>query len=204
MSGREPPRVPNPDDWFVDSDGDASAGRARTTAVEAPNLPHEEPGTADDWLGGQPATTRVASREDRTVKLGTLLVAAAVVLVLILVVGLAIGGVFSGGATKGATTTTTAPTTTQTTPTSTTPTRPALVVAAPATTLKPGDTGVQVKRLQRALKRLGYATGVVDGDYGTSTKAALTRFQKASALTADGVLGPATLKALKQALRKHG
>ena len=74
------------------------------------------------------------------------------------------------------------------------------MVPAPATTLKPGDQGAQVKRLQRALLQLGYTVGAVDGDYGTSTEAALTSFQKAAALTADGVLGPATLQALKRAL----
>jgi peptidoglycan hydrolase-like protein with peptidoglycan-binding domain len=69
--------------------------------------------------------------------------------------------------------------------------------------LKPGDAGVQVKRLQRALKRLGYKVGAVDGDYGTSTEDAVKRFQQTSKLTADGVLGPKTLQALKRALLAH-
>ena len=75
---------------------------------------------------------------------------------------------------------------------------------APATTLKPGDQGPQVKLLQRALARLGYTTGAADGSYGPSTQKALTRFQRTSAIAADGVLGPKTLAALKQALLAHG
>jgi peptidoglycan hydrolase-like protein with peptidoglycan-binding domain len=69
-------------------------------------------------------------------------------------------------------------------------------VPAPATTLKPGDTGAQVKRLQRALVSLGYTVGKVDGDYGTATKTAVSQFQTASNLTADGVFGPATKTSL--------
>jgi peptidoglycan hydrolase-like protein with peptidoglycan-binding domain len=67
--------------------------------------------------------------------------------------------------------------------------------------LKPGDSGAQVKLLQRALAGLGYSVGVADGVYGPSTEAALTRFQKANGLTADGLLGPKTLAALRQALQ---
>jgi peptidoglycan hydrolase-like protein with peptidoglycan-binding domain len=43
----------------------------------------------------------------------------------------------------------------------------------PRTTLKPGDTGVQVKVLQRALASLGYSAGAVDGQYGPATKQAV-------------------------------
>jgi Putative peptidoglycan binding domain len=202
MSGREPPRRSDPDDWFADPD---RLSWGSTTAVEPPAAPREESDANEDWLYGEPA----AAPPDRasagfTIKLGTLLVVAAVVVVLLALAGLWLGGVFSGGGNHPATSppTTASTTTTSQTPTTTptTPTRPAL--PAPTSTLKPGDQGVQVKRLQRALVRLGYAIGAVDGDYGPSTQAALTRFQKATKLNADGVLGPKTLQALKQALRE--
>jgi peptidoglycan hydrolase-like protein with peptidoglycan-binding domain len=121
----------------------------------------------------------------------------------ILIVGLAVGGVFSGSKKPATTTTAQTPTTNQTPSTQPTPPTPA-ATPAPATTLKPGDQGAQVKLLQRALARLGYTTGPADGDYGPSTQKALTRFQRTSAIAADGVLGPKTLAALKQALLAHG
>jgi peptidoglycan hydrolase-like protein with peptidoglycan-binding domain len=79
-------------------------------------------------------------------------------------------------------------------------TQPATIVIAPTVTLKPGDNGAQVKLLQTALAHLGYSPGTVDGVYGTSTTTAVTDFQRAHKLTADGVLGPATLAALTPAL----
>jgi peptidoglycan hydrolase-like protein with peptidoglycan-binding domain len=72
--------------------------------------------------------------------------------------------------------------------------------AAPAQTLKPGDTGSQVKLLQRALTTLGFSPGTPDGDYGPSTQVAVERFQVAKHLAEDGIVGPATLAALQKAL----
>jgi hypothetical protein len=198
MSGRGP----DPDDWFVDPD---RLSWGSTTAVEPPAAQHQGSDATEDWLYGEP-TTAPSDRASAgfTVKLGTLLVAAAVLVVLLALAGLWLGGAFSSGGNHPAATppTTASTTTTSQTPT-TTPTTPThRALPAPASTLKPGDQGVQVKRLQRALVRLGYSTGAVDGDYGPSTEAALTRFQKASKLAADGVLGPKTLIALKKALRQ--
>ena len=73
---------------------------------------------------------------------------------------------------------------------------------APTVPLKPGDSGDQVKVLQKALASLGYDVGTIDGVYGTSTTNAVIAFQKAAGLTADGVVGPATRAALKTALEK--
>lgn len=205
MSGRDPPRLSNPDDWFGDIDPVAPASSRATSAAEARASEHQEPGAADDWLDGERSAARPEGPAGFTVKLGTLLAAAAIVVVLIVLAGLELGGVFSGSGKHPATTPTTTPTITTTQTPSTTPTAPGRptprALSAPASTLKPGAEGAQVKLLQRALKRFGYSAGVVDGVYGPSTQAALARFQKASALTTDGVLGPKTLQAIKRALR---
>lgn len=74
-------------------------------------------------------------------------------------------------------------------------------VRLPTTTLTPGSSGPEVKRLQRALARLGYSSGRIDGSYGPATVNALKRFQQANSLQPDGVLGPKTLQALKSELR---
>jgi hypothetical protein len=66
----------------------------------------------------------------------------------------------------------------------------------PTTTLKPGDSGPQVKALQRELASLGYSVGAIDGYYGKAATKAVTAFQHAHRLTPDGIVGPATLLAL--------
>jgi len=68
--------------------------------------------------------------------------------------------------------------------------------SAAAETLNVGSTGDRVKTLQTKLKRWGYYFGTVDGKYGAATKTAVQSFQKKNGLTADGIAGPATLKAL--------
>lgn len=67
---------------------------------------------------------------------------------------------------------------------------------AVAEALRVGSAGDQVKTLQTKLKRWGYYFGAVDGKFGAATKTAVQSFQKKNGLTADGVAGPATLKAL--------
>lgn len=61
---------------------------------------------------------------------------------------------------------------------------------------KLGSSGDEVKSIQRRLKEWGYYSGSVDGIYGTATKSAVKKFQKANSLTADGVAGPSTLAAI--------
>lgn len=58
--------------------------------------------------------------------------------------------------------------------------------------LKVGSQGTDVSELQAALKLLGYFAGNVDGFYGESTASAVSRFQQASGLNADGIAGVAT------------
>ncbi len=62
--------------------------------------------------------------------------------------------------------------------------------------LRQGATGGEVKELQRRLKNWGYYSGAVDGIYGKGTVEAVKKFQKKNGLTADGVAGIATYRAL--------
>jgi len=72
-------------------------------------------------------------------------------------------------------------------------------------TLKSGNSGNQVKLLQKRLKELGYYTTSVDGDYGYRTIKAVSDFQKNNGLTVDGVAGPATLaKVVSPSAKKAG
>jgi murein DD-endopeptidase MepM/ murein hydrolase activator NlpD len=60
-----------------------------------------------------------------------------------------------------------------------------------------GVRGWDVAALQFLLGRRGFATGSVDGGFGPMTGSAVRRFQHARGLAADGVAGPATLRALR-------
>ena len=62
--------------------------------------------------------------------------------------------------------------------------------------LRQGSKGGEVNEVQRRLKLWGYYDGVVDGVFGASTKQAVIAFQKKNGLTADGVVGQSTYKAL--------
>jgi peptidoglycan hydrolase-like protein with peptidoglycan-binding domain len=59
-------------------------------------------------------------------------------------------------------------------------------------TLQLGSRGSAVKQLQRKLR-----VSPVSGYYGHETRAAVKRFQKRRGLSADGIAGPATLRALR-------
>ncbi|MFH0754630.1 MAG: peptidoglycan-binding protein [Candidatus Omnitrophota bacterium] len=52
------------------------------------------------------------------------------------------------------------------------------------------------RAVQKALVKLGYDPGKIDGQMGHQTKAALCRFQKSQGLTPDGLMGLKTLRAL--------
>lgn len=66
------------------------------------------------------------------------------------------------------------------------------VGSMPLRTLRPGDTGEDVRNLQARLQVLGYYLGVPDGVYGEATRIAVIAFQIRHNLTADGKAGPAT------------
>ena len=59
-------------------------------------------------------------------------------------------------------------------------------------TLKKGDQGPDVVRLQQALAELGYLTTAADGIYGTGTMTAVKSFQSANGLDSDGIAGKQT------------
>jgi hypothetical protein len=202
MAGRDT-RSPDPDDWFAEPEL-APSRRPRQRPTRPPaGVPGSE-ADEDDWIGDDLTSPRqgptfASSLPDRWVP-----IAAGVLLLAILVVGgLALAGVFSGSnAPQAVTTAQIQSTPTRTTTTARTTTQVAgTSVPAPTTTLKPGDTGPQVKALQRALAQLGYSVGTIDGDYGPSTQTALEKFQSAAGLTADGVFGPTTRAALIRALK---
>ena len=66
----------------------------------------------------------------------------------------------------------------------------------PTAVLKQGARSNEVKEVQRRLKNWGYYQGSVDGIFGANTKKAVIAFQKKNGLTADGIVGKATYKAL--------
>ena len=67
---------------------------------------------------------------------------------------------------------------------------------AQAVTYRQGSTGEQVRIIQSKLKNWGYYDGTVDGIFGSRTAEAVKYFQRKNGLTADGIVGPATLRAL--------
>jgi peptidoglycan hydrolase-like protein with peptidoglycan-binding domain len=63
-------------------------------------------------------------------------------------------------------------------------------------TLRQGDRGEDVRRLQMLLRDHGYAI-VADGAFGPLTTSIVRQFQSACGLTADGIVGPDTWEALE-------
>ncbi len=60
----------------------------------------------------------------------------------------------------------------------------------------PGSTGNNVKKLQQCLQALGYYKGRIDGIYGTSTKNAVMKVQRAYGFTVSGVATRQTIGAM--------
>ncbi|NEP33164.1 MULTISPECIES: peptidoglycan-binding domain-containing protein [unclassified Moorena] len=65
-------------------------------------------------------------------------------------------------------------------------------------TVRLGSQGEVVTRLQTILQQLGYYQQPVDGVYGSNTFAAVSTFQQALGLNADGIVGPITWITLQQ------
>lgn len=70
--------------------------------------------------------------------------------------------------------------------------------ASAAPVLSVGSSSGDVWDLQYRLKTLDFYTEPLDGIYGSQTKAAVAKFQKAYGLTADGVTGTKTWNVLKK------
>lgn len=62
--------------------------------------------------------------------------------------------------------------------------------------LRQGSRGPSVSRLQQDLRQLGYFYGPVSGYFGLDTQQAVIKFQQASRLRTDGVVGSRTIQAI--------
>jgi peptidoglycan hydrolase-like protein with peptidoglycan-binding domain len=62
--------------------------------------------------------------------------------------------------------------------------------------LQQGSRGDSVSKLQKDLRELGYFNGRVDGYFGLDTQQAVIKFQQASRLRADGIVGSKTIQAI--------
>jgi len=194
MADHEPPGY---DDWFDDPEPPTvESGRGNRPSYDIPSETEEDVWVLpeDEQRRGRRSVGRgdivIGGRSLTTTQVAILAVAGLAVLIAIL----AAAGVFDGsnaGSLQTITNTTTTNHTTTTTPT--TPT-----VTPPTQTLTENDTNqAQVKLLQKELIYLGFLTGKADGVYGPGTKAAVEQFQSSRQLTPDGVVGPATLAALR-------
>lgn len=65
-----------------------------------------------------------------------------------------------------------------------------------ASLLKVGSRGNDVRMMQQKLIELGYLNGKADGIFGSLTREAVIKFQRAKGLAVDGIAGPQTLNAL--------
>ncbi len=69
-------------------------------------------------------------------------------------------------------------------------------IAPPSATVRKGDEGEDVERMQTRLQHLGYYQGKIDGNYGDATYQAVVAFQTKNSLKADGICGSATITAM--------
>lgn len=71
-----------------------------------------------------------------------------------------------------------------------------------ARSLRKGNTGDDVLKVQKKLKTLGYYSGGLDKSFGSITEAAVKKFQQANSLPATGVVDSKTLAALSGKTKK--
>lgn len=78
---------------------------------------------------------------------------------------------------------------------------PEIPKVEPIVTLRKGDKGDKVEKLQSNLIKLGYTElGETDGNFGTKTLKSVKEFQKNNGLEVDGIAGPKTQKAIDDLL----
>jgi peptidoglycan hydrolase-like protein with peptidoglycan-binding domain len=77
-------------------------------------------------------------------------------------------------------------------------------IAGQTLAAKPGTAGAEVSNVQQCLKRLGYFSGPVTGNYGPRTKDAVARYQRANRLPAIGSVGPQTQRLLRSQCNVRG
>lgn len=198
MDDRDPPGY---DDWFDEPEPPTlESGRGGRQPYDAPfeteedvwTLPEDEPRRSRRPQRG--GNMVIGGYDLTTTQIAIIAIAALAIFIAIL----AAIGVFSSGTPA---TTPSIPTQPTQPTTATTPTTP--TISAPTQQLHNGDTGAQVKLLQKALKSLGFYSGTVDGDFGPGTQSAVEQFQSAHSLSPDGVVGKKTLAALRQQLRQQ-
>lgn len=78
-----------------------------------------------------------------------------------------------------------------------------VLASPPAVPLRRGDHGEAVRDLQAALSGAGYPVAI-DGAFGPLTQEAVERFQRDAGLAVDGITGPRTRLALREALSLTG
>ncbi|PCJ22185.1 MAG: hypothetical protein COB04_00030 [Gammaproteobacteria bacterium] len=71
----------------------------------------------------------------------------------------------------------------------------------PQPTLKKGDRGDEVTKLQETLNHLNYQCGRPDGDFGGKTDSAIRLFQANNRLTMDGVYGQGSKNSIESLLQ---
>jgi hypothetical protein len=194
MDGREE-HGPGYDDWFDEPEPPTETQSGANRGV------HDDPEEVwvlpeDDDSG--PHRQREVVIAGRHLTMTQVAIIVLSVVAVILALAAAFGAFSSGTAPAPTVSTPTVQTVTTTATTTQTSTPPA--VQAPAAPLQPGDTGTQVKDLQKALAAAGFSPGTPDGDYGPATQTAVEKFQVAKGLAEDGVYGPATQAALQKAL----
>ena len=64
--------------------------------------------------------------------------------------------------------------------------------------IRQGSRGAYVLIAQDDLNTLGFATGGLDGIFGTKTNDAVLRYQRSRGLTADGIIGCNTWRSLQE------
>ena len=77
--------------------------------------------------------------------------------------------------------------------------------AEPSKNLRKGSEGEGVKWAQWMLEECGYDVGScgIDGEFGSDTRKAVESFQRGHSLSVDGIVGPLTRAALKEALAER-